>query len=103
MNFAQALYVLNEENYKKTYLDFQFGFNNINEEDLKITGVFAEKYENIINNYNDGLMDKAKLVILQFDLSRSKEININCGIKNDLLFGTRISDEEYEKIIEKYG
>ena len=44
MNFAQALYVLNEENYKKTYLDFQFGFNNINEEDLKITGVFYEKY-----------------------------------------------------------
>ena len=103
MNFAEALYVLNEENYKKSYLDFQFGFNNINNENLKVTGAFANECEDIIKILNKKFQKKAELVVINFNPSISEEVIINCAIKNDLLFGVKISDEEYKKIIEKYG
>ena len=101
INFSQALYILNEENYKKTYLDFQFGFNNINIDDLKITGVFKKYCEDIDNILDKKFKKSSESIFLTFIPSGNQEITISCGIKNDLLFGTIISDEEYEKIIKK--
>ena len=103
MNFAQALYVLNEENYKKTYLDFQFGFNNINNKDLEVTGAFAKECEDITNILTNKFPNKANLVFINFNPYISNDTIINCAIKNDLLFGVKISDEEYKKIIKTYG
>ena len=102
INFSQALYILNEENYKKTYLDFQFGFNNINMDDLKITGVFKQYCEDINNILDKKFKKRSESIFVSFIPSGIQEITVNCGIKNDLLFGTRISDEEYEKIIKQY-
>ena len=103
INFSEALYILNEENYKKTYIDFQIGFSNINIDDLKITGVFKKYCEDINDILDKKFKKKSESIFVSFIPSVNQEITINCGIKNDLLFGIGISDEEYEKIIKKYN
>ena len=102
INLKQALYILNEKNYEKTYLDFQYDFNNIKEEDLIIEGVFKETCENIINNLNNDFKKKAESVYISLKESIFEEIKIYCPIRNDVLFGTKISDEEYERILKEY-
>ena len=102
LNFEQALYILNEKNYQKTYLDFQFGFNDIKKEDLIVEGVFKEMCKNL-NILDDNFKLKAKSVYINLNPLRLEEIKIYCGIKNDVIFGNKISDKSYQKILEEYG
>ena len=102
INLEQSLYILNEKNYQKTYLDFQYGFNNINKEDLKVEGTFKGMCENIINNLNIDFENNAKSVLIKLNSFSFEENKIYCGIRNDVL-GKRISDKDYKKILMKYG
>lgn len=103
INLEQILYILNEKNYEKTYLDFQFGFNNIKKEDLIIKGVFEEMCGNISKNLNDDFRKKAELVYISLNPSSIEKAKIYCGIKNDVLFGNKISNEDYERILKEYS
>ena len=94
INLKQALYILNEKNYEKTYLDFQYGFKDIKEEDLKVEGVFKEMCENIINNINPYHEDNYKSIYISLNPSGIKENKIKCEISNDVIYGNEISDEE---------
>ena len=103
INLQQALYILNEKNYEKTFLDFQYGFNNIKNEDLKVEGVFKEMCKNISQNLNKDFDNSAKSIYVRLNPFISREIKINCSIRNDVIFGKIISDEEYERILMEYG
>ena len=48
ITLEQALFLLNEKNYTKTYLQFQEAFNKIKADDLKVEGVF----KNILKGIN---------------------------------------------------
>ena len=103
INLEQALYIINEKNYEKTYLEFQHDFNNIKQKDLMVEGAFKEMCEDIKNNFlikKFNLLQKAKSIYISFESSSIKEKSIYCGIRNDVL-GRYISDEEYKKITEK--
>ena len=102
INLEQSLYILNEKNYQKAYIDFQYGFNNIKKEDLKVEGVFKGMCEKIINNLNIDFENKSKSVFIKLNPFSNEENKIYCSIRNDVL-GRRISDDDYKKIIMKYG
>ena len=83
INIQQALYLLNEKNYDKTFLEFQEGFNNIKKEDLIIEGTFKEMFKDInlevINsNHNKNLY-------LPINSNESKEKIIVRNLKNDVI------------------
>ena len=42
INVAEALYILNENNYNKSINEFNKGFSELKDEDLNIKGVFEE-------------------------------------------------------------
>ena len=89
ISLEQVLYILNEKNYEKTYLDFQYGFNNIKQEDLQVEGVFKEMCKNICNNLKD-FENNEKSICISFNPSNIKENKILCDIGNDLIFGSKI-------------
>ena len=89
ISLEQVLYILNEKNYEKTYLDFQYGFNNIKQEDLQVEGVFKEMCQNIANNLKD-FENNEKSICISFNPSNIKENKIFCDIGNDLLYGSKI-------------
>ena len=103
LNLEQALYILNEKNYEKSFIDFQYGFNNIKKEDLIVEGVFKGMCEDISNNLNKDFDDNAKSIFIRLNSINIGDIKINCEIRNDVLFGNTISDEDYEKLLKKYG
>ena len=75
INLKQALYVLNENNYNKTYLEFQEGFNLLKEEDLTNNGIFKQLSEKIdLNNIN--LNNKVNSFISLKSQSQDKESRI---------------------------
>ena len=89
ISLAQVLYILNEKNYEKTYLDFQYGFNNIKQEDLQVEGVFKEMCKNICNNFKD-FENNENSICISFNPSNIKENKIFCDIGNDLIYGSKI-------------
>ena len=103
INLQQVLYILNEKNYDKTYLDFQYDFNNIKSEDLEVEGVFKEMCKNISKDINNDLENNAKSIYVRLNPFNVGETKIDCSIRNDVIFGRIISDEEYESILMKYG
>ena len=102
VNLEQALYLLNEKNYEKTYLDFQYDFNNIKEEDLIVEGVFKEMCLDIRNNLNKDFQKIAKSIFISLESSSIQEKYCYCEIRNDVL-GKKISDEAYKRMMEKLG
>ena len=100
INLEQALYILNENNYQKTFLDFQDGFNNIQKQDLLVEGVFKDLFEKI--NFIDNFNKFSKTVYIGQKSLHNKEKKIACKIKNDVL-GKVISEESYQKILKKYS
>ena len=89
INLEQVLYILNEKNYEKTYLDFQYGFNNIKQEDLQVEGVFKEMCQNIANNLKD-FENNAKSIYINLNPLNIRENKIYCDIRNDLIYGSKI-------------
>lgn len=103
INLEQALYLLNEKNYEKNYIEFQYDINNIKQEDLIVEGEFKEICEDIINKLNNiDFKEKSKEIYINLESSSIKEKSIYCGIKNDVL-GKKMKDETYKRILEKYG
>ena len=100
INMEQALYLLNENNYKKTYLEFQEGFNNIKKEDLIIEGTFKEMFKDI--KLEEIYSDIKKNLYLPSNPNKFKEKIIVRSLKNDVI-GRRISDEAYNEIYKKYS
>ena len=96
ISIKQAIYLLNEANYNKSFLEFQEGFNNIQkEDDLKIEGIFEDEFKNIYlvgnkEGYNDNLY------IPQRIHSNIPEKKIRCLVKNDII-GRFIPNEIYNK------
>ena len=97
INLRQALYLLNECNYDKHFLDFQKGFNNIQDEDLKLTGEFADIFKNI--SLENKILNDNKNIYISTNPSYDRDIKINCLIKHDVV-GKIIPEEMYEKIFE---
>ena len=85
MNLGQILYILNEDNYKKSYLDFQFGFKNLKKEDLIVQGTFKDICKNISIDLNEIIRDNNELTAIKPNVSSRKKGLIYCGIKNDVL------------------
>ena len=56
---------------------------------------------NIINNLINDFKKKAELVYISLNPSSIEKNNIYCGIRNDLLFGTKISNQDYERILKE--
>ena len=100
INMEQALYLLNENNYKKTYLEFQEGFNNIKKEDLIIEGTFKEMFKDI--KLEEIYSDIKKNLYLPSNPNKFKEKIIVRSLKNDVI-GRRISDEAYNEMYKKYS
>ena len=100
INMEQALYILNENNYNKTYLEFQEGFNNIKKEDLKLEGVFKEMFKDIKLEEID--TNEKKNLYLPLNPIKLKEKIIVRSLKNDVI-GRRISDETYNEMQKKYS
>ncbi len=100
INVEQALYLLNENNYKKTYLEFQEGFNNIKKEDLIIEGTFKEMFKDI--KLEEIYSDIKKNLYLPSNPNKFKEKIIVRSLKNDVI-GRRISDEAYNEMYKKYS
>lgn len=96
----QALYILNENNYNKTYLEFQEGFNNIKKEDLILEGVFKEMFKDIKLEEID--TNEKKNLYLPLNPIKLKEKIIVRSLKNDVI-GRRISDETYNEMQKKYS
>ena len=100
ISFKQAIYLLNEANYDKSFLEFQEGFNNIQKDDLKIEGVFKDEFNNInLAENNEGYYDN--LFIPQRIHSNISEKKIRSLVKNDII-GRFIPDVEYNEIYSKY-
>ena len=100
INMEQALYILNENNYNKTYLEFQEGFNNIKKEDLILEGVFKEMFKDIKLEEID--TNEKKNLYLPLNPIKLKEKIIVRSLKNDVI-GRRISDETYNEMQKKYS
>ena len=83
INIAQVLYIFNEKNYEKTYVDFQYGFNNIKQEDLIVHGAFENMCKDI--NLNKDFEKNYESVYVILNLSSTQENEISCDIKNDVL------------------
>ena len=100
ITLEQALFILNEKNYKKSFLKFQERFNKMKVDDLKVEGVFKslineididEKFNN--NQFSKNIFKKQK---------KFNEKKISFKMRNDII-GKVTSDESYEKILEKYS
>ena len=97
INLKQALYLMNEANYDKTFLEFQKGFNNIQDEDLKLKGEFSTIFENI--NYKEMDSKDNKNIYIGTKLFQDEEVKIECVIKHDVV-GRVIPEKMYEKIYQ---
>ena len=97
INLKQALYLMNEDNYDKTFLEFQKGFNNIQDEDLILKGEFATVFENI--NYEEIDSKDNKNIYIGTKLFQDEEVKIEFVIKDDVV-GRIIPEKMYEKIYQ---
>jgi len=99
ITMEQALYILNENNYDKTFLEFQEGFNNIQKKDLYIQGEFSNDFKNIKLNEKIGI--NKTIYIPQREYINSQTKRISCKIKKDVL-RRFISAAKYNKIYKEY-
>jgi len=95
----EALYILNEKNYEKSYLDFQYGFNHINKDNLEVKGTFENLCKSIQLNQN--YINYSKKIFIATNTSYFKEKAISCKNENDVL-GRLSFNENYENILIEY-
>ena len=101
ITLEQALFIINEKNYKKNYLKFQEDFNKIKIDDLKVGEIFKTVLNGI--NLDEKFIKFSKTVFIeQKKLHGQNEKKISYKIRNDVI-GKAISDESYKKILEKYS
>ena len=95
INMQQALYLLNEKNYDKTFLEFQEGFNELKKEDLIIEGTFKEIFKDF--NLDEIISSNNKNIYLPINPAKYREKIIVRSLKNDVI-GRRISDKKNDEI-----
>ena len=71
----EALYILNEKNYEKSYLDFQNGFNNIKKENLEVKGTFENLCKSI--HLNQNYINYSKEIFIETKTSYFEEKTIS--------------------------
>ena len=88
MNLKQAIYILNENNYTKSYFDFNKGFQSLKDSDLIIQGEFSELNQEISKLFkpNQNLSE----YIIQTDDDEDddpemEDISINVDIEDDVI------------------
>ena len=89
INIEQALYLLNEKNYDKSFLEFQEGFNNIKKEDIEIQGVFKDIFNNINIDDLESNKNNIKNRYIPLNKKNISEKVIVKNVKNDVI-GKRI-------------
>ena len=100
ITLEQALFLINEKNYTKTYLQFQEAFNKIKTDDLKVEGVF----KNILNgiNFDGEFIEFSKTAFIeQKKIHGKSDKKISYKIRNDII-GKMISEESYKNMIKLY-
>ena len=80
LTLKQVLYILNEDNYKKSLNQFRAEFLELKDEDCKCKGIFIE-YSNIAFNHQD----IADYVAFNFKANYINVKKIQIKIKNDVL------------------
>ena len=95
----QALYILNEKNYEKTFLEFEEGFNNMKKEDIMIEGTFKEMFKDF--NLDELELERNKNIYIVSKPNKLHEKVIACNLKNDVI-GRKFSDKFYNEIYKKY-
>ena len=99
INKNQALYILNEKNYEKTFLEFEEGFNNMKKEDIMIEGTFKEMFKDF--NLDELELERNKNIYIVSKPNKLHEKVIAFNLKNDVI-GRKFSDKFYNEIYKKY-
>ena len=95
LTYGEALYILNENNYKKSLKEFKNGFMELSEKDLIIEGEFDKLNLNNnakLNELKNSVSIKAKN---GDDKNILNGIKINIPLKNDII-GRVIKEEDLE-------
>ena len=83
INLEESLYILNEKNYEKSFMDFQEGFNNIQRSDLIVEGVFKNICKGITFDENfKKISSTAYTISKHLNSEKIKMIRI---IRNDVI------------------
>ena len=96
LSYGEALYILNQENYKKSLDEFRKGFMELSYEDLVIKGQFSDYNlgnETKIKKYENTISIKAKKYIESS--TPFKKIKISIPLRNDVI-GRHIKEEDLE-------
>ena len=101
ISLEQTLYIINEENYKKNFVDFQEGFNNIQAKDLELKGAFKELFKDINLKEISSKLNKNIYISLKTS-NKNRKKYIKCRIVNDVI-GKRKYEKKCEEIFEKYS
>jgi len=80
LTLRQALYILNEENYKKSLSQYRLDFLQLKAEDCECKGIFKDYAQ--LNKDLGGLSD---YIIVRFKSKSSNIPFISIGLKNDVL------------------
>ena len=87
LSYGEALYVLNENNYGKSLIDFRKGFEKLLNQDLIIKGQFDE-----FNLKNKSKINEYKNIFIKFKNDNSfdendifNNVNINIPLRNDII------------------
>ena len=92
INIEQALYLLNEKNYDKSFLEFQEGFNNIKSEDLKLEGIFKDYFKDFNSKESNHNKNNNKNPYIAINKKNIPEKLILYKIKNDVI-GKRYNEK----------
>ena len=94
LSYGEVLYILNEDNYKKSLNNFQKGFMELQNHDLIIKGKFVDlnpENEKEINEYKRSVFIQSKKCDDIIDIY--KDISISIPLRNDV-FGREIKEED---------
>ena len=95
INIQQALYLLNEKNYDKSFLEFQEGFNNITKDDITIDGIFKGMVKDINIDEIHSNKDNYKNPYIALNKKNILEKVIIYKIKDDVI-GKRYDEKTYK-------
>ena len=88
ISLKEALYILNEDNYKKNIFQFKEDFEKLNhleekKEDYKVTGEFEDYYNDLLDN----LLNEQSNLSFFISLEESNQNFYIESYDNDLIFG----------------
>ena len=93
LNYKQALYIMNENNYNKSLKEYQADFMKLKMEDIKFDGIFSE-YSKIDSKTND-ISEYLSIKFKDYNYYNNEGINININLEDDVL-GFPRSNDYYE-------